>query len=211
MAIDLFTEPDGDPDTLANLGPLRALAGIWQGQLGHDEHPVDGGGESAAFIEHYTAQPIDYQTNGPQLLYGLRYHTHIVQPGEVAMFHDQVGYWLWEPATKAVMLTVAIPRGQVALASGHCAADATTFTVTAQRGQTTDGIASNPFLDTNFTTTDFEMTVTVHSETTWSYDEVTHLVIPDRPSPFEHVDRHTLQLVSPPTPNPLAAAAKSAQ
>ncbi|SRR5258706_12995975 len=29
----------------------------------------------------------------------MRYHTHIVKPGEVETYHDQVGYWLWEPAT----------------------------------------------------------------------------------------------------------------
>jgi hypothetical protein len=28
---DIFTEPeDIDPDTLANLGPLRRLAGVWE-------------------------------------------------------------------------------------------------------------------------------------------------------------------------------------
>ncbi len=25
---DIYTEPDGDPDTLANLGPLGPLAGV---------------------------------------------------------------------------------------------------------------------------------------------------------------------------------------
>jgi hypothetical protein len=30
---DIFTEPeDVDPETLANLGPLSGLAGLWQGQ-----------------------------------------------------------------------------------------------------------------------------------------------------------------------------------
>ena len=29
---DIFTEPENvDPDTLANLGPLRHFAGIWEG------------------------------------------------------------------------------------------------------------------------------------------------------------------------------------
>ena len=37
-------------------------------------------------------------------------------------FHDQVGYWLWEPATGLVMQTLAIPRGQVALAPGRASA-----------------------------------------------------------------------------------------
>jgi hypothetical protein len=36
---DIFTEPDFDDDTLANLGPLRGLAGTWEGAAGIDEHP----------------------------------------------------------------------------------------------------------------------------------------------------------------------------
>ena len=41
------------------------------------------GPEKDPYIEHYEAHPTDGQTNGPQLYYGLRYHTHIVEPGEV--------------------------------------------------------------------------------------------------------------------------------
>jgi hypothetical protein len=52
-----------------------------------------------------------HRTNGPQL-YGLRYHTRIVKPDDPETFHDQVGYWLWEPATRAILLTLSIPRGQ---------------------------------------------------------------------------------------------------
>ena len=96
---DIFTEPEPDPDTLANLGPLAPLAGIWESATGTDVHPVAEGAEQNVFVERYELQPIDAQTNGPQLFYGLRYHTHIVKPGEVETFHDQIGYWLWEPAT----------------------------------------------------------------------------------------------------------------
>jgi hypothetical protein len=73
---DIYTEPEGDPNTLANLGPLAALAGIWEGTGGADEHPVVEGTERNAFHERYELQPIDRQTNGPQLFYGLRYHPH---------------------------------------------------------------------------------------------------------------------------------------
>ena len=52
---------------------------------------------------------------------------HIVKPGEVETFHDQVGYWLWEPATQTVTQTIAIPRAQVVLASGPATPDATEF------------------------------------------------------------------------------------
>lgn len=172
--------------------------------------PAPGGrAEPDVFIEEYQAQPIDFQTNGPQLFYGLRYHTHIVQPGEVATFHDQVGYWLWEPATCTVLLTLAIPRGQVALAGGRCAPDATAFEVRAERGSTEYGIASNAFLEADFTTTEFRMTVTVNPDGTWTYDENTRLVLPDRAAPFDHVDRNTLLRVAAPTPNPLALAASA--
>src|SRR5437764_2673683 len=133
---DIFTEPDiVDPDTLANLGPLRRLAGIWEGKKGVDLNPKAEGPERREFVERIELQPIDPQANGPQLFYGLRYHIHILATDEDATFHDQVGYWLWEPATGLVLQSLALPRGQVALAAGHAAADATSLTVRAERGQ----------------------------------------------------------------------------
>ena len=205
---DIYTEPDGDADTLANLGPLAAMAGIWEGTMGSDEHPVASGTEHDTFVERYEAQPIDRQTNGPQLLYGLRYHTHIVRPGEVETFHDQVGYWLWEPAAETVTLTLAIPRGQVLLASGPATATATEFELRAARGDTTFGIASNPFLDESFRTTSYRMHVQVHGDGTWSYEEEGVMEIAGRDEPYHHIDRNTLRRIAAPTPNPLAAQAQ---
>jgi hypothetical protein len=204
---DIYSEPEGDPDTLANLGPLAALAGIWEGTAGTDHHPVAGGVEGSSFVEHYELQPIDFQTNGPQLFYGLRYHTHILQPGQDETFHDQVGYWLWEPATDTVTLTLAIPRGQVLLAGGTAEPDATEFEVRAEVGSEVYGILSNPFLDQMFRTLSYKMSVSVHPDGTWSYEEVGVLVIPDRDEPFEHIDGNTLTRIGPPTPNPLAPSA----
>jgi hypothetical protein len=202
---DIYTEPDADPDTLGNLGPLAPLAGIWVSVRGRDVHPTVGGSEEEAYVERYELQPIDPQTNGPQLFYGLRYHTHITKPGEVAMFHDQVGYWLWEPATGTVLLTLAIPRGQVAMAAGQVAADARHFTLRADRGAETTGIISNPFLEQAFKTTAFEITVTIHENGTWSYEQTTTLLIRGRTEPFRHTDHNTLGRVGKPRPNPLAS------
>lgn len=204
---DIYTEPDGDPDTLANLGPLAPMAGIWQGTMGADEHPDVGGTERNTFVERYEAQPIDRQTNGPQLLYGLRYHTHIVKPGEVETFHDQVGYWLWEPAAETVTLTLGIPRAQVLLASGPATADATEFELHATRGSTVYGIASNPFLEQAFRTDSYRIHVTVHPDGTWSYEEEGVMQITGRDEPFRHIDRNTLHRIAAPTPNPLAQQA----
>jgi hypothetical protein len=101
-------------------------------------------------------------------------------------------------------MTLAIPRGQVALATGTCDPDATTFEVHATRGSTTHGIVSNPFLDETFRTIDFRMTVTANDDGTWTYDENTRLVLPDRPEPVDHVNRNTLTRTAPPKPNPLS-------
>jgi hypothetical protein len=198
---DIFTEPaDVDPDTLKNLGPLRPLAGVWEGKGGRDEHPAAEGGEQDAFVEQMELQPIDPQLNGPQLFYGLRYHTHIVKPGEVEMFHDQVGYWLWEPATKTVIQTLAIPRAQVALALGFAEPDAREFELLAGER----GICSGPFLERAFRTVEFRIRVRIGPGDTWSYDEDTVLQVSGRTELFHHTDRNTLIRVAPPTPNPLA-------
>ena len=200
---DIFTEPEPDPDTLAHLGPLRSLAGSWVG-TGTDSHPVAEGTEKNAYVEHYELTPIDAQTNGPQLFYGLRYHTHITKPGEVETFHDQTGYWLWEPATGNLVFTLAIPRGQVAMAGGTAAADATSFEVTSRAGDPHFGIITNPFLDYAFHTMSFAMTVTVTSEDEWSYHEETILEVHGVQDAFHHTDHNTLTRTAPAGRNPLA-------
>ena len=204
---DIFNEPDGDPDTLANLGPLAPLAGVWEGRVGVDAHAVEEGIERDQFIEHIELHPIDRQTNGPQLLYGLRYHTHIHKPGEVETFHDQVGYWLWEPATETVTMTLALPRAQGAMASGRASADARSFEVRAALGDEHHGILSGPFLADAFRTTAFRMTVTVHDDGTWSYDQETLFDVKGHTKDFAHTDRNTLHRVGDPMLNPLAIEA----
>ena len=200
---DIFTEPeDVDPDTLANLGPLRPMAGIWEGRKGLDVNPGPGPMRQV-FIERMELQPIDPQTNGPQLLYGLHYVTRIVKPDAPETYHHQTGYWLWEPATGIVTQTLAIPRAQVALASGQAAVDATQFEVTAVRGSTGFGICSSAFLEYAFRTDSYRMAVTINADDTWSYDEDTVLVIRGRPDPFHHTDHNTLTRLAAPTPNPL--------
>ncbi|THD80990.1 MAG: DUF1794 domain-containing protein [Phenylobacterium sp.] len=201
---DIFTEPaDVDPDTLANLGPLRRLAGIWEGRKGVDLNPKAEGPERREFIERIVLQPIDPQANGPQLFYGLRYHTHILATDEDATFHDQVGYWLWEPATGLVLQTVAIPRGQVAIASGQSTADADKLTLSARRGETQYGICSTAFLEYAFRTESYQLEVSFEADGGWSYVSETMLAVRGRSELFQHRDVNRLAKVAEPTPNPL--------
>jgi hypothetical protein len=201
---DVFTEPDTDPDALSNLGPLRPLAGSWTGSAGVDSHPVLDGAEEDAYVEHSTLEVIDAQTNGPQLFYGLRYHTHITKPGETETFHDQVGYWLWEPATHALLFSLSIPRGQVALAGGTAPPDATSFSVRARLGDPHCGIVTSPFLDYAFHTVSYELTITVASDDEWSYKQDTVLEVKGTTGPFHHTDHNTLTRSGPTVLNPMA-------
>lgn len=200
---DIYSEPeDIDIDTLKNLGPLGPLAGIWEGSKSLDVNPKATGPVRQPYVERIELQPIDPQANGPQLFYGLRYHTRAVKTGEVETYHDQVGYWLWEPATGTIILSLAIPRGQVALACGQAKADATMFEVSAARGRTDYGICSTSFLEQAFRTESFRMKVTIHRDGTWSYFEDTLLMLRGTEA-FHHTDENTLRKIGEPTPNPL--------
>jgi len=207
---DIFTEPaDVDPDTLANLGPLRRLAGVWEGRKGVDLNPKAEGPEQREYVERIDMQPIDPQANGPQLFYGLRYHIHILAPPEQIAFHDQVGYWLFEPATGLILQTLAIPRGQVALAGGRAKEDGSGLIVAATRGDTEHGIASTAFLEYAFRTDSYRLDVTFNADGSWSYISDTMLTVRGRTEPFQHRDRNTLTKVGEPTPNPFSTLAEA--
>ncbi|MCA6218307.1 FABP family protein [Ideonella sp. B7] len=208
LPADLYTEPrDIDVNTLANLGPLAPMAGVWEGTRGLDVKPKAEGPKKQAYVERIELQPIDPQTNGPQLLYGLRYHVHVTKPDQVKTYHDQVGYWLWEPATGALIHTLTIPRGEIAMAGGTATPDATSFELVATQGLDTFGICSAPFLNEAFKTTSFRIQVTIHPDGRWGYEEDTVLQIRGQAEPFHHTDRNLLHKVGEPTPNPLWAAA----
>jgi len=198
----IFTEPEHvDVDALRNLGPLAPLAGVWEGERGVDVHLSADGPKEEAFVERYDLQPLDPQLNGPQLLYGLRYWTFVLRPHRPSTFHDQVGYWLWEPATGTILQTLTIPRGQIAMAIGRAAADARSFELECRFGSPTNGTCSNPFLDHAKRTLGYTIKVDIHDDGSWSYEQVTLLQILGRDELFRHTDRNRLYRVAAPKPN----------
>lgn len=206
---DIFTEPeDVSPDTLANLGPLARLAGVWQSDKGVDVSPKAEGPERSAYREHIRMEPIDPQANGPQLFYGLRYHIHINKPGEAITFHDQVGYWLWEPATGQIMQTIAIPRGQVVLAGGKAAPGDKRISVEARRGDTRFGICSTGFLEEAFRTDYYRIDITFNDDGSWTYLTRTDLAVRGKEPAFNHHDTNTMRKIGPVPPNPLVGLLK---
>lgn len=96
---------------LENLGPLKPLVGIWEGETGDDKAPGDDRGtEINKYRERMVLEPFKPVENHEQLLCGLRYFTQAWRIGEPDPFHDEVGYWIWDAKAKQVMKCVVIPR-----------------------------------------------------------------------------------------------------
>lgn len=179
------------------LGPLAALEGVWEGIKGADESPDDDPREIEhnAFRERMTFEPTGLVENHQQSLYGLRYAKTAWRIGAEQPFHEEVGYWLWDPDRSEVMVAFIVPRGIVVLAGGKVAADAKTFLLEAEMGSQVFGICSGPFLDSEFRTVRYQIEVSIGEDGSFSYDEDTVMQIKGQSEPFHHTDRNTLRKV----------------
>ena len=196
-----------DAGSVNEWGPLWAMAGEWHGEGGldtafsHSRNEVLG----TPYLEKVTMKPFGPVDNGDQHLYGLDYKTAMWRGDESNPFHTEVGYWLWEPKTGVVMQTLAIPRGQVALAGGQAKPDDDRIIVKAERGATEYGICSTAFLEYAFRTDSYQIEVVFNADGTWSYTTDTMLLVHGRDAPFAHRDQNTLTRISDPKPNPWKA------
>lgn len=181
---------------LDELGPLKNLVGTFEGAIGDDVAPSDDRGtENNPYREVLEFTHILPAANHEQTLYGLRYHQMVFRYGEEFPFHDQVGYWHWDPKAKQVMQSLTIPRGMVALAGGAAEHGSKTLKLKAELGSKTFGIASNPFLDREFQTVEYEIRLDFHGEDSFTYEQVTRLKIKGQAKVFEHRDKNTLSKV----------------
>ncbi|MEZ5559989.1 MAG: heme-binding beta-barrel domain-containing protein [Pseudomonadales bacterium] len=185
-----------DEVELARLGPLKHLVGDWEGDKGSDVAPADDRGvERNAYRERMSFVPIGEVANHEQRLHGLRYATTAWRHGETSAFHEELGYWLWDPHDLQVLRCFVVPRGITVIAGGTAAQDATDFELEANLGSETYGICSNRFLDREFKTVRYELRITVHDADTFSYEEDTQLLLRDREDLFHHRDANTLRRV----------------
>ena len=194
--VDIFAVDDADPDVLANLGPLAPLAGIWEGDEGFDVAPGRDGAAESSYRERMIFEPMGPVRNGPQTIYGLRYATTAWRLGEADAFHEEEGYWLWDPKAGQVMRSFIVPRGVTVNAGGAAGPDDKTFNMSAEVGSEVYGVTSNPFLKRAKRTIRFELTVTIHDDGRFSYDEDTQISIEGQKDIFHHTDRNTLSKVS---------------
>ena len=175
-------------------GPLEGLIGEWESDKGgldtafsHAEGKVLG----TPYKEKVTFKPFGPVDNGDQHLYGLDYKTAMWRNDEENPFHTEVGYWLYDGATGEVLRGFVVPRGITVLAGGTVSADATEFTLRAEKGAPLYTIGENSYLEKNASTLSYEVTITI-GDGTWSYKEDTVLKMKEFNEPFHHTDGNTL-------------------
>ncbi len=184
----------------ADLGPLAALAGTWEGDQGIDVAFQNSTGTSfeTPFFERVTFNPFGPVDNGKQCLFGLDYRMAAWRKGEEAgdPFHTEVGYWLWDAADGQVMRCFMVPRGSVLIAGGPAKADSKELVLQAEVGSDSYGILSNLYLAAQARTVLYQCSLTIGDDT-WSYDETSTVELARVPGdPFAHTDRNTLQRVA---------------
>lgn len=184
-------------DTLhEQFGPLADLIGIWEGDKGDDIAPSDDRGtENNKFRERMVFEPAGLVQNHEQTLHALRYSTRAWRIGEPDSFHEEVGYWIWEPSTKQVMRSFIIPRGIAVIAGGLAEVGAREFVLKAENGSCTFGICLNPFLDREFKIVEFKMNFRFLDKNHISYDQDTVLKLARKTDFFHHTDKNTLTRV----------------
>jgi hypothetical protein len=179
-------------------GPLGALVGEWQEEGGldtaysHSEQRV----LATPYLEKLSFKPFGPVQNGRQSLFGLDYKTAMWRGDEENPFHTEVGYWLWDGATGEIVRGFVVPRGITVLAGGTADADATTFTLHAEAGHPQYSIGENKYLAANASTLSYTVTVTIHDDGSWSYDETTMLRMNELGGEFAHTDHNTLRPVA---------------
>jgi hypothetical protein len=142
-----------------------------------------------------TFEPTGEVANHDQKLQGLRYTTTAWRIGEDDPFHEELGYWLWDPAAKQVLRCFMVPRGVTIIAGGTAEAGDASFELHAQVGSETYGICSNRFLDDHFKTVRYELKFERVDGDTIRYWENTVLKIKGQDTLFEHTDENTLTRV----------------
>jgi hypothetical protein len=178
-------------------GPLTQLLGRWVGNRGLDVAPdANAQPDKSAYTDELSFDVAGFAENAEeQALVSVRYR-HVVRKSENGLiFHDQIGHWIFEPATGLLMHSLTIPRAVCVLAGGSVVerGGETVFDVKARCGSETFGIIQSPFMLEKAKTKAFHMRMCVKGNEL-SYEETTSLHIYDKD--FEHVDKSTLTRVS---------------
>lgn len=180
-----------------DFGPLKALIGVWQGKDGIDiaPEPAPENTETNPYTETITFEIVgDLKNAKTQELVAISYHQVVKRTSNGEVFHDELGYWMWDKATSTIMNSITIPRAVTVLAGGthDGAPDANGNTVIEVSANQTDPnwtIAESPFCQKNASTTSFTRKFVVGKDRL-SYFQTTMLDIYGKT--FEHTDENEL-------------------
>ena len=177
-------------------GPLAGLIGTWEGDQGldisysYDKKAVI----ETPYTEKATFNVVGDVDNGAQKLWVIDYTTAAIRKGQDAVFHTELGYWLWDKDRGEVMRCFMVPRGSTIFAGGPCNSKATSFSMTAKLGSESFGILSNPYLLEKAKCLLYTLSCTIKGDT-WSYEENTVLEMASTGNVLNHTDRNTLKRV----------------
>ncbi len=170
-------------------GPLALLLGKWQGDKGKDVAPEPDDVERNDYYETILFEAAGLTTNAEeQELIAVRYHQLVARKTTDKIFHNQTGFWMWEPATGLIMQSLTIPRGICLLAGGK-ADESGKLQVRAAEDDPEWGVIQSPFMQKKARVTAFEHSMFVDREEL-VYEETTFLDIYG--SAFDHTDANRL-------------------
>jgi hypothetical protein len=178
-------------------GPLAGLIGTWKGDQGvnvsydYDKKEVI----TETYTEEATFKVVGDVDNGKQKIWVIDYITAAKRTGSNDIFHTELGFWGWDPNRGEVMRCFMVPRMSAILAGGTCAADATSFSLSAKSGAEDWGVLSNPYLIENAKCTRYEFSSSLDGDT-WSYEENTVMDMASMGGKsMDHTDKNTLTRV----------------
>lgn len=176
-------------------GPLQGLIGTWKGDKGTDVAPDPDGAEKNLYYETIVFSGIGAVTNAEsQTLSVLHYRQIVKRKSNHDVFHDETGYWMWDPKEEVVMHSLVIPRGVCVLAGGKYTkikeqGGSVNIEVSASIADKDWQIIQSPFMLKNARTTEFYQKLTI-SNKTLVFSETTILEIYGKV--FEHTDQNEL-------------------
>ena len=182
----------------AEWGPLADLAGEWEGVDGFDTVFSRAAGRviRTPYRERVTFVPFGPVHNGEQRVYGLDYRTAMWRGNEALPFHAEVGYWTYDVDTAEILRAFVVPRGITVLAGGRASSDDVEFTLAADAADRDYTIGESQFLTKRASSTTYRVSVRLHGDAGWSYEQVTTLAVGELAEPFADTDRNVLRRVN---------------
>ncbi|HEX9795083.1 MAG TPA: heme-binding beta-barrel domain-containing protein [Planctomycetota bacterium] len=106
-------------DSEIDYGPLAGLIGTWTGDKGLDVSPLPDGTEENPYFETLVFEVAGQVENAErQTLAIVRYHQVVSRKSNGEVFHDQIGYWMWDARSGVIAQSLTIPRAVCVLAGG---------------------------------------------------------------------------------------------